>query len=245
MVEVNWTLLTYLFIALFALGGYFKGWWKEAIVTVFLTVLVLLLQLPQVAQLLIDLLNWLISTIWQLLPLSLQLSISDFLERGLGIATGGSALQFQAGEAQTWIVILVLALAAAILISRLSLPNTGQAAGVYYSYVAFWSSNLVGAVLGGVNGWLIISLLGAYLDGSKLPGGDGGLAAQSSGVLIQGVEVPSASILDSFLPWLFIAIGFLVFLAALQSRVALVKDKEGFRKIEFKSPPGHRRHEIS
>ena len=45
MVEVNWTLLTYLFIALFALGGYFKGWWKEAIVTVFLTVLVLLLQL--------------------------------------------------------------------------------------------------------------------------------------------------------------------------------------------------------
>jgi hypothetical protein len=246
VVEVNWSLLTYLFIALFALGGYYKGWWKEAIVTIFLSFLVLLLQLPHVAEFLIEALNLITDLIWGILPQSLRLLISDFLETGLGVDTGGNAPQFQAGDPQTWIVILVLVLAAAILFSRLWLPNAVQTGATYYSYVSFWSSNFFGALLGAVNGWLIISLLGAYLDGSKLPGSTGpSLAGRAGDVLVQGVEVPSASILDSFLPWLFIGLGFLLFLSALKTRVAMVTDKDGFRKVEFGPPPGHRRHEIS
>ena len=47
--EINFTVLTYFAIGLFALNGLFRGWWKEAISTFFLILLVFLLQQPGVA----------------------------------------------------------------------------------------------------------------------------------------------------------------------------------------------------
>jgi hypothetical protein len=245
MVAINWTVLVYLFIGLFALAGYFKGWWKEAITTLFLTFLTFLLQLPPVAQALINLINFMVAFVWGVLPDTFRVSAADFLEIGLGVSTAGGPPEVDAGDPQTWLVMLIIVLGLAILIGRSSLPASGQVSPPYFGYVTTWIGSLFGAFLGGLNGWLIISLIRAYLSGDNLPGGPGPTAASSPDVLVQAVAVPSATILDSFLPWFFMAVALVVFLSALKSRVTVLKDREGFRRIEYRSPPGYRKTEIA
>jgi hypothetical protein len=239
MVGINWTVLTLLVIGLFALAGLFKGWWKEAITTIFLGILVFFLQVPDVAQIFIDLINLIISTIWRILPDF----VLDFLETVLGIGATGAPPQIDAGSAQTWLIVLIVFIGLAILIGRLSLPGSGRRADTYSSYVVTFGGSLFGALLGALNGWLIIGLIRTYLDGRSLPGG-GEMAATSMAtppsdqVVIQAVDVPHTTILDSFLPWLFVGIGLVVLLAAIRSRVT-VKEKKGFRKVVYKSPVGY------
>ena len=48
-IEINWSAITYYVIGLFALSGFFRGWWKEAITAFFLGILVFLLRTPDVA----------------------------------------------------------------------------------------------------------------------------------------------------------------------------------------------------
>ncbi|MCP4359819.1 MAG: hypothetical protein GY796_17565 [Chloroflexi bacterium] len=65
--------------------------------------------------------------------------------------------------------------------------------------------------------------------------------AISSGTSLQATEVPKLSILDSFLPWMFMAFGVFILLVAMKSRVGVVKDKQGFRKVEYKAPKGYQK----
>ncbi|MBN1218776.1 MAG: hypothetical protein JXM69_07605 [Anaerolineae bacterium] len=248
MVGIDSTALALLVIGLFALIGFLKGWWKEAITTVFLAILVFFLLVPEAAQLFINAINSVIAFIWQILP-SL---IIDFLNSGLGTGVSGDVPpQLNAGSSQTWIIILIIFIGLAILIGRVGLPNSGRRTAAYNSYLVTCGGALFGGLLGALNGWLIISLVRAYLQGSKLPGGgepsmaSTAFSAASPGndVVIQAVDVPTATILDSFLPWLFAAIGLAVFIAALKSRYG-IHEQNGYRKIAYKSPAGHERIEI-
>jgi hypothetical protein len=245
MVGINWTVLAWLVIGLFALAGFFKGWWKEAITTIFLGILVFFLQVPDLAQMFVDLINLVISITWQILP---DFAL-DFLETVLGIGIGGATPKIEAGSTQTWLIILTVFIGLAILIGRLSLPGSGRRAAIYSGYVVTLGGSLLGALLGALNGWLIISLVRSYLDGRNLPGGSetaaiGMAMPPSDQVVIQAVDVPNATILDGFLPWLFVAIGLVVLLFAIRSRVVILEDK-GFRRVEYRPPLGYKKSKIT
>ncbi len=85
MMGINWTVLALLVIGLFALAGFFKGWWKEAITTIFLGILAFFLQVPDVAQLFIDLTNLVIFTIWKILPSFMLVFVETIVGAGLTV----------------------------------------------------------------------------------------------------------------------------------------------------------------
>ncbi len=245
MVEINWTVIVVLLILLFALMGYFKGWWKEAITTAFLTCLVLLSQTPMLAQFFIDAINFVIALLWRLLSSSSLINFRDSLALSLGLETGVTP-QLDAGDGYTWIVILILFLALAILIGRYSLPGWSRSEMPYHGYIVTPRGAAWGGLLGALNGWLIISLIRVYLDGSKLPGGGTSAAALTpGGVAVRATDVPLSGIEDSFLPWFFGGLAIFILITAFNTRVAFLKDKDGFRKVEVKPPLGYVRQKIT
>jgi hypothetical protein len=236
---INWTILAYIIVGLFALSGFFKGWWKEAITTWVLALLVFLLYFPPLAQLFIGLINFIFATIASLLPDTLRADLQNFLEATLGIITVNGAIQLDPANGGTWLVILLLFIGLAIFISRSILPSDFKVGRAEVYRPTLWAS-LLGAAIGALNGFVIISLLNAYLNGSNLPGATAaGTAAAPAPGIIETVAVPNFVITESFLPWMLIGIGLLVFVAAISSRVAVRKDKDGFVKIDYTPPPGY------
>lgn len=242
--------MTYLVVGLFALSGFLKGWWKEAVVTFFLALLVFLLRVPGVAQALIDLINQTLAFIWGILPSSVQVFLTDFFQTALGISTTGGVIQADATSGQTWLILLIIFIAIATLISWATLPHRVKK-GKNVAYVANPIGSVLGGLIGGFNGLLVINLVREYLDGRNLPGGGSSLPSEitmsgsgsvgmaSSGVSLQATQLPSFTVLDSFLPWIIILIGFLFVLAVFKNRVDIKTDKDKFRTVKYKAPFGY------
>jgi hypothetical protein len=245
MVGINWTVLAIGAIGLFALVGLLRGWWKEAITTVFLAFLVFLLLMPQVGQLFINLMNMALNLIWQILP---QVAL-DFLNTFFGGSTSAATPpHIDPSNAQTWLVILAVFVGLAALAGRIILPGSSQAARTYQAYAVTRGGCLLGGLLGAFNGWLMVSLVRTYLAGGHLAGASRAAAALSAPpneVMIQAVNVPNATIMDSFLPWLFAGVGLAAFFAVFNSRVALKTDKDGFSKTDFKPPLGYQKYSVT
>ncbi|GIK36408.1 MAG: hypothetical protein BroJett011_02410 [Chloroflexota bacterium] len=254
--EINWTFLTYLVVALFALSGFLRGWWKEAITTLFLAILVFLLRVPGVAQALISLVNGILAFIWGILPPSAQVFLTDLFQRAFGISTTGGVIQADANSGQTWLVLLIVFIVIASLIGWVTLPNRlDKPKGVGYAPTPLGS--ILGGLIGGFNGLLVISLVREYLDGRNLPGGGssfpteitttggGTVGVASSGVSLQATQLPSFTVLDSFLPWIVILVGLLFVLAVFRNRVQITTDKNKFRKIEYRAPLGYKKYEYA
>jgi hypothetical protein len=241
-VEINWTFLTYLVVGLFAFSGFLRGWWKEAITTFFLALLVFLLRVPGIAQALIEIVNRILAFIWGILPNSLQLFLTDFFQGVLGISTTGGVIQADANSGQTWLILLILFLVIASLIGWLTLPNRVHG-GKGIGYVTTPLGSILGGLIGGFNGLLVINLVREYLDGRNLPGGGTSLPSEipGAGVTLQATQLPSFTVLDSFLPWIIVFIGVLFLLAILRNRIIFKTDKDKFRKIEYISPFGYRK----
>lgn len=58
---------------------------------------------------------------------------------------------------------------------------------------------------------------------------------------IDVVNVPSFTIMDSYVPWAIMLIGIVVFLAAVKNRVDW-RYKDGFSKVGVKEPLGYKRY---
>lgn len=246
MMEISWTILAYMIIGLFALSGFFKGWWKEAVTTWFLAFLVFFVYFPPLAQLFISLINFIFAMIARLLPDNLRANVENFLEATMGITTVDGAIQLDAGNGGTWLVILLLFIGLAIFISRSSLPSDFRTGlrGVYRP--GLWAS-LLGAAIGALNGFIIISLITAYLNGINLPGATAAArqAAPPAQGVVQAVAVPSFIITESFLPWVLIAIGLVIFVLAISNRVVVTRDKEGYVKVDTRNPLGYKQQDVT
>jgi hypothetical protein len=248
MVAINWTVMGLLIIGLFALAGFIKGWLREAIVTLFLIILYFFLQAPAVARSFINAINAVIAFIWGILPTS----VLNFLETMFGLGQAGAPPQIDAGSPQTWLIMLIIFIGLAIVVGRLWLPGAARNADRFSGYVVTCGGRIFGLLLGAVNAWLIITLVRGYLEGSNLPGGSTTTATlndltsmpANDSVMIQAVDVPAASIMDSFLPWFFAGLGVLVLIAAIKSRYGIHEEK-GFRKMAYKAPLGYRKEKIS
>lgn len=234
--QINWTVITCFVVAFFAWSGYARGWWKEGITTAFLAGLILLLQQPNWAQTLINWLNGLLATIWDIIPDSITALISDALETFFGISTAGGPIQTTASDSSTWIIILISVVAISTLIGRFAFKNPPTLLG-----------GLIGTVIGGLNGFLVLSLVREYLDGRALPGrtappseitlaGASAFGPASPTVSIQLANLPSTTILDSAIPWILIVFGVLLTISVLRTRVAL-ETKNGAYRINFNRVP--------
>lgn len=244
--DINWTILAYIFIAVFAMSGFFKGWWKEAITTFLLIFLVLLSRFPALAKLIIDLVNYILATVINILPDNLKLIWRDFLEANLGIPTVDGVVQLDAGNGGMWIVILLLFIGLAIFLSRSILPSTFRV-GLKSIYRPDFKASLLGGLLGAFNGFLIISLLITYMNGSSLPGAGAQAAAGTStaGGTLQAVAVPNFTLTESFIPWIFMGVALLVVVAAVANRIAVRRDKDGFTKIDITKPMGYEKVDVT
>lgn len=231
---VNWTALSLFIISFFVLIGFFRGWWKEAITTAFLAVLVFLLANPSLAASLIGGINKVIELVWGWIPDSLQQSIADLF-------AFDTVPQLDASSSTTWMMILIVMLALSIIVGRFSLSGHG--------YQVRPLGSIFGGLLGGLNGFILMGLVTAYLQGSSLPGGgsnlpteitaQSGTATASSGVSIQAFNLPNITFGDSFLPYLIIIIGIAVLIMALKNRVNVVS-KDGYRSVKARPPYGYR-----
>lgn len=236
--EVNWTIITYLFVGYFAIAGFSRGWWKEGITTVVLIGFILFLQNPDWADGFVQAINSAINTIWGSLPLNIRSIISNGLNMLFAISTSSDQpYQFDAADPGTWLTFLGIMAGVAILLGRLSFGNQPTGLG-----------KVLGAVVAGLNGFLMLGLLREYLDGRALPGqqiavaselrlvGGSAFGPPASGVSIQASGLPNFTILDSALPWVAIAIGVFFLFSILRTRFSLASSVDG-RKLETRLPP--------
>lgn len=249
--EINWTLLSYIVIAIFTIVGFYRGWWREAIIFIFLAVLIFFLLNPDIAQWIILQINDVIDFIWGLIPASFRSIVSTNVDAAFAVETGGGAPQIDPTGGATWIVILMLFLITAILIGRGFLAASMARTGTRYAPTCLGS--IFGGVLGALNGLIVLNLVREYLDGRNLPGGalpaeisqaGSNFGVTASNFAIRISDIPQFTILDSFIPWIFIGAGGLLLLILLRNRLRIVKSANGFRKIDRLKPYGYKEIDV-
>lgn len=244
--EIDWTVVTLLIVSFMAINGFFKGWWREAVITVVITGLIFLLQNPDLAESVVNLVNQGLA------------AVSGIINQIFGAipTSNGEPFQLQPSDPATWFILLFLLLGGASLLARLVLP-AGGIGGQYYG-VSFLGRTL-GFVLGAINGFLLLGIAREYLDGRSLPGtvipgtvttADATILSSNtygpaaSTVAIQATGLPDFTILDSALPWIIIILGAIVLIAAINSRVGVAsRSGEGW-KIDSRLPYGYHRIDI-
>ena len=231
MPEVNISLLTYIIMIIFAISGFYRGWWKEAITTIVLAVLIFLLQSPEIAQSLIEIYNSFVAWIWDIVPDSFK----SFLSSTFGIEASGAALQADANSATTWLVILILLLLGVMILNRFLLPGTARQGAVY---TATPMGSILGALLGGLNGFIIANLILEYLLGGAEQPTEIAVSGGQNVVVASGIDYPAYSILEGYLPWIIIGLGFLLLVAVLRNRVG-IHNRNGYRRIDYRVPYGY------
>lgn len=240
--QIDWQLVTLIVVGYFAINGFLRGWWKEAILTFFLAVLLILLQQPDWAQMLIDALN------------SAVTAIVGFITNATGLVIGATASAFQLdpNSPGTWLVILFLLIMLAALLGRSGL-RAGMSGPQGTVHLVEPVGRLLGLLLGGLNGFLILSLVREYLDGRGLPGttpasasqltlvGESSFGPAASDLSIQATGLPRVTILDSFIPWVIIGVAILLLIIALKNRIFIETDAAGGRRLGNRAPYGYRR----
>ncbi|MCB0167144.1 MAG: hypothetical protein KDI79_23145 [Anaerolineae bacterium] len=239
--QINWTLLTYLIIIYFAVAGFSRGWWREAITTVFLAVLVFLLQNPDWAQTIIDTINSWIAAIWSYIPTGITDVVNNGLTNFFAVTTRtDNPFQLDPSAPETWFFILIIFMVLSAIIGGLGFRHQPTGFG-----------RLLGIGMGALNGYLLLSIAREYLDGRALPGGEVAAASEvslvggssfgqaASSVSIQAVNLPNITVMDSIIPWLVIGLGLLFLFAIVNTRFRFLTSNEG-RKIETQRPPFYR-----
>lgn len=240
--QINWTLLMYVVIIYFGIVGFSRGWWREAVFTGFLAILILLLQNPDWAQNLIDGINSVIAAVWSYIPTGFTNVVNNGLTNFFAITTrSDTPFQFDPGAPETWFIILGIIMIIAFIIGRLT-----------FNYQPTGLGKVLGFALGALNGYFLLSIVREYLDGRALPGqGTAAVAASSEislvgsssfgppdpSVAIQAVNLPDFTLLDSVIPWMAIGVGAFVLFAVFNTRYGLETDKAQGWKIKTKVPP--------
>ena len=251
--QLNWTIISYIVIGLLAISGYQRGWWKESITNIFLVFLVVLLTIPEFAQLLIEAINDFVVFIWGLVPQGVKEFIASLLEDGLGLDTANGLFQFSSGDGGFWLMLLVLLLGISVLIGRLGLFDGMRPGRPFSVYVATPLGRILGGLLGGINALILLDLVREYLDGRFLPAnlfselamtGNARLQVPSGGVAARVTDLPNFTFLDSPSAWIFIIFSLIMLVAVFRSKNLratqvplgykkwqIVKDKEATKLV--------------
>ncbi|MDM8529652.1 hypothetical protein QUF63_00675 [Anaerolineales bacterium HSG25] len=232
---LDWMNLTLFIVIFFAITGFFRGWWKEGLTTIFLAGLVFLLNQPDLAEWLVESYNSLMTLLWSLIPSSMTTISETDTDSVVAItkSTPPDFLLVDASNGSTWFYLLLLAVGIPALWTQTSFNNKPTALG-----------HVLGIGVGAFNGLLIMGLLREYMDGRSLPGGQTGtesaitLASSSSTgtasaeATLVATNFPTYTILDSMIPWIVIIVGALFAFAFFKTRVG----SDG-KKMVYHLPP--------
>ncbi len=219
--QIDYTLVTYIVIGIFALVGFMRGWWKEAVTTGLLTLLILVVKRPELAATVFDFIDKLVMTIWQALQRVRE--TSDLVASAL---PAEEPPVIDAKRQSVYIIILIAAVIASYFFSKIGLTQTMSA-----------GARLIGALLGAYNGYIVLNLLDWFMRG-RLPSVEEVTAAgvpPPSEVTLTVTNLPTTRTLEQDgVVLLLLAGGFLVFLLALVTSIGFVR----------RQPPLYRRARI-
>ncbi len=201
MIEIDFITLTYMVIAVFGLVGFLRGWWKEAITTGLLTILLVMLKEPSFAGTIVEFIGRIVGGIWD--AVTLLFESSEVISTTVQVQ---APPEVDAEQYSIYIIILVVLVIASYFFGKMGLA-TDLSAG----------ARILGALMGFYNGFVIVSLVREFMIGRFLPGAPdvSAAAAPPSSMSLQVNNLPQASIADSPTAFFFISIGFVVFFLAL------------------------------
>ena len=202
----------YMVIGIFGLAGFMRGWWKEAITTGLLVFLLAMLKYPDLAAAVVDLLN-------QGLDLLSQLLIKAGLLQQ-------SIAHIDPANSQFYIFTLVFFVIISYFIGR-------SAAGTLNITVG---GRMFGAILGLLNGFIILSLFREYILQRYLPNtGIATSTAAASTATMTVSNVPQQTVMDGAGIWILIIGGVLLLFFAISSRISYTSGK-----VKTRAPIGYK-----
>jgi hypothetical protein len=225
MIQVDYNVVAYMIVGVFGLVGFFRGWWKEAVTAGLLTLLLVMLTVPDVATLIVNALNTAVDTVWSFIQ-SLSQSVSQSSPAVASVAQVGAPPSVTPQNYWVYVFILVGLVIASYFLGKVGLTQ-GLSAG----------SRLLGGIVGFYNGFISVSLLREFVIGRYLPGASAAAANATppSTASIQVFNLPQTSLTDRPTVFILIAVGFLLFIIALIT---------GFNvqgvKLSRKAPPLHK-----
>jgi hypothetical protein len=221
MIQVDYNVLAYMVVGVFGLVGFFRGWWKEAVTAGLLTLLLVMLTVPDVATIIVNALNTAVDTVWNFIQ-----SIRQSSPAVASVAQVGAPPDVTPQNYWIYVFILVGLVLASYFLGKVGLTQ-GLSAG----------SRLLGALVGFYNGFISVSLLREFVIGRYLPGASAAAASATppSTVSVQVMNLPQASATDQPTVYILIAVGFLLFIIALITGFNI----QGV-KFSRKTPPLHK-----
>jgi hypothetical protein len=201
IVQVDYNVLLYMVVGVFGLVGFFRGWWKEAVTSGLLTLLLVMLTVPDVATVIVNALNTAVDTVWAFIQ-----SIQKSSPAVASVAQVGTPPDVTPQNYWVYVFILVGLVLASYFLGKVGLTQ-GLSAG----------SRLLGGIVGFYNGFIAVSLLREFVLGRYLPGASAAAASATppSTVSVQVMHLPQASATDHPAVFILIAVGFLLFIIAL------------------------------
>jgi len=221
LIQIDYQALTLMIVGAFGLVGFFRGWWKEAITTGLLTLLLLMLKVPSIATRIVQIMDRLVGIVWDLIQ-----SIRQTSEFAAAAVEVGPPPEVNPQRYWVYVITLVVLVIASYFIGKTGLTQQVTAGG-----------RLLGAILGFYNGFVAVSLVREFVIGRFLPGAPAfaATAAPPSTVSVQVVNMPRTSIADPPTVYFLLGIGFLLLILAIATGWSFQK-----AKIKRKTPPGHK-----
>lgn len=211
-IEIDYNVILYMVMGLFALVGFFRGWLKEGLTTVALALLTVMLRYPDVAKAIFKYINNLIKLIWAFVE------AGGSLEKVRQMAEVSPPFQLDPENTQVYIGFLLLLVIASYILGKVSFKEEMTAL-----------SRLAGGVLGLFNGFMAISLAREYIMGFFLRPETITAQAIPERFSIEVKGMPTQSILQGYFPIVVIAIGVIVLLLIIGSifriQMPIVKKK--------------------
>lgn len=211
-INIDFEVFFYMVVGLFGLVGFMRGWWKEAITTGLLVFLLLLLERPDLAVIIIDGINGLLEWV-----------------RGTDVFSATGAVDpppdIDPSTSQFYIVTLIVLIVVSYFLGRAGIGDTTISSG----------GRLFGGILGLTNGFIALSLTREYIVRRFLP--DSGISAATAlptEITFTVSNIPRTTITEGTTAWVVIIAGAIVLFGALGTRYKLNKGK-----VSKLVPPGY------
>lgn len=206
IIDIDYNTLMIVIIALFALSGYLRGWWREGITTVFLVLLVIFLTQPELAQRIIEFINNLI----EMLSIVIKTRGSFEASAVSAAAETPPPIVLDPNNRSLYIVILIVIVLLSYFTSRITLGNRTISVG----------ARIFGGILGAINGFIAVNLVKEFIVGRFFPGtGVSAQAAAPSTLSVSISDVPPGSVFTDAPLLLVLGIGLVVLALLLANRL--------------------------
>ncbi len=207
IIEIPYETLMIIIVALFALSGFLRGWWREGITTIFLILLTIFLTSPELAGSIIEFVNGVFASAWDILVGLLE--TLGIIEATVAAAST-PPIEINPDDRTTFVIILIVMVLLSYFTSKITLGGRTVTVG----------GRIFGGILGAINGFLAFNLVKEYIVGRFFP--ETGLTAQSaapSELSIGITNVPPESVFTDTSQLLVIGLGVIILALLLANRL--------------------------